>query len=64
MFPNKVREKLPERYQHDFEKLKEIVHERIQYVRLELESEEMISQSTFKDSKIDKNFLIKYNIAE
>jgi hypothetical protein len=44
--------------------LSDIVEERIQYVRTELETEEKISDQTFKDSKIDKNFLMKYNIAE
>ena len=33
-------------------------------MRIELETEEKISQETLDDSKIDKNFLVRYNIAE
>tara|TARA_B110000285_G_C14802163_1_gene458006 strand:+ start:169 stop:471 length:303 start_codon:yes stop_codon:yes gene_type:complete len=40
------------------------VEDRIQCVRTELETEEKISDETFMDSKIDKNFLVKYHFSE
>jgi hypothetical protein len=64
MFPRINRSEVHTRYQFDYEALAEIVKERIQLVRTELETEEMISHQTLEDSKIDKNFLVKYNLAE
>ena len=64
MFPRINRSEVHSRYQFDYESLAEIVKERIQLVRTELETEEMISHQTLEDSKIDKNFLVKYNLAE
>jgi len=64
MYPKWIREKWHPCYRHDYEKLTEIVEERIEYVRTELETEEKISLETLEDSKIDQNFLVKYNMAE
>lgn len=42
--------------------LGEILEQRISHVRKELETEEKISKKTLRDSKIEKNFLVKYGV--
>ena len=42
--------------------LEEIIEQRINHVRKELETDEKISPKTLKESKVEKNFLVKYGI--
>ena len=42
--------------------LEEIIEQRINHVRKELETDEKISPKTLKDSTVEKNFLVKYGV--
>ena len=52
----------PSKIHYNREELEEILEQRIKFVRKELETEETISDKTFQDSKVERNFLVKYGI--
>jgi hypothetical protein len=54
--------KYPKAIKHNSDQIISVIEEKIQIIRDELESEEMVSESTLNDSFIAKDFLVKYKL--